>query len=145
MRAVIGLLLACSITACVDPESFEGDESVEASELEQMKLVTPQCTQAGQELGPSGHYSVPVANNGSSRCWMDRGNVSSGVRSLQRALVFCWQQNIGIDGEYGPQTQQAVRNLQTALRITVDGGYGPQTRGAMGNHFAGALFDVCAN
>jgi peptidoglycan hydrolase-like protein with peptidoglycan-binding domain len=62
---------------------------------------------------------------------MMRNNMSGGVWALQRALVHCYQQNIAIDGEFGPLTQAALRRAQERMGADPDGGYGPQTRNLM--------------
>lgn len=61
------------------------------------------------------------------------------IKQLQWDLKFCYNQNISYDGEYGPGTKQAVKNVQTYLNtaaggshgLTVDGWAGPNTRKAM--------------
>jgi hypothetical protein len=140
MKAFMGAILVCNMAACVGQEPSDEEEPVSVTE---MKLVTPQCTHAGVEVSAFGPFSVPVANNGSSSCFMDTGDVSSGVLALQRALKFCWGQNIATDSDYGPQTKQAVRNVQNILGIGVDGVYGPQTRSAMSDLFADPNANVC--
>jgi peptidoglycan hydrolase-like protein with peptidoglycan-binding domain len=47
------------------------------------------------------------------------------VKLLQQAL------GIGIDGVYGPETEEAVRSFQTAHGLTVDGVVGPATSAAL--------------
>jgi putative peptidoglycan binding protein len=91
--------------------------------------ATPQCNRAASQLPDSaaGGIWVPVASNGSSDCWMARGNYSGGVWALQRALRFCYFQNIAVDNDYGPATQQALRNVQGAIGARKDGEYGPET------------------
>ncbi len=39
--------------------------------------------------------------------------------------------DIDVDGDFGPQTQKAVRQMQEAMGITVDGVVGPETAGKM--------------
>lgn len=146
MKAFMGAILVCNVVACIEQEPSIDQEPADDEEpvsVTEMKLVTPQCTHAGVEVSAFGPYSVPVANNGSSSCFMDSGDVSSGVRALQRALKFCWGQNISTDSSYGPQTKQAVRNVQGFVGIKVDGVYGPQTRSAMTDFFADPNSDVC--
>ncbi|MEV6966171.1 peptidoglycan-binding domain-containing protein [Hamadaea sp. NPDC051192] len=51
--------------------------------------------------------------------------------------MFCYGQGISIDGEYGPNTRQAVKNVQSYLNTyegagwAVDGWAGPGTRKKM--------------
>jgi murein L,D-transpeptidase YcbB/YkuD len=70
---------------------------------------------------------VPAASNNNRLCWMDMNNVSGGVRALQRALRYCYTQNIAIDGIYGPQTRDALRRVQGRVGARQDGVYGPET------------------
>jgi len=50
------------------------------------------------------------------------------VEMLQEAL------GIGVDGIYGPETEEAVRSLQSAHGLTVDGIVGPATIAALRGH-----------
>jgi peptidoglycan hydrolase-like protein with peptidoglycan-binding domain len=133
-------ILICNVVACAEQEPPDEEEPVSVTE---MKLVTPQCTHAGVVTGQLGPISVPLASNGSSTCFMESGDVSSGVLALQRALKFCWGQNIATDSDYGSQTKQAVRNLQKMLGISADGVYGPQTHLEMGDIFADPNTNAC--
>ena len=57
-----------------------------------------------------------------------RGSSGEAVRRLQRSLVLGkLLPNTGIDGSFGPVTEQAVRSFQQAVGIGVDGVVGPQT------------------
>jgi peptidoglycan hydrolase-like protein with peptidoglycan-binding domain len=56
------------------------------------------------------------------------GSTGEAVRRLQRSLVIGeLLPNTGIDGIFGPATEQAVRSFQQAVGIGVDGIVGPQT------------------
>jgi peptidoglycan hydrolase-like protein with peptidoglycan-binding domain len=50
------------------------------------------------------------------------------VKTLQRAL------HIAVDGEFGPETEAAIRRFQAEHGLEVDGEVGPQTWGALGYH-----------
>lgn len=86
----------------------------------------------------SGFMRVPTIGRETNayNCHLGTGNYGSAVRVLQASLIQCQFQNIATDSEFGPRTQQAVRNAQRQLNewynanIAVDGSYGPQTRRA---------------
>lgn len=57
-----------------------------------------------------------------------RGSKGGWVRKCQAILEANMGQDIGaVDGDYGPRTEQAVRNVQAFFGIHVDGVCGPQT------------------
>ncbi|GIG68931.1 peptidoglycan-binding domain-containing protein [Phytomonospora endophytica] len=61
------------------------------------------------------------------------------IRQIQWDLKLCYGQSLRVDGEYGPITREAVRNVQRYLNtpqggshgLLVDGWSGPRTRKAM--------------
>jgi hypothetical protein len=91
--------------------------------------ATPQCTKRLDHLPDSaaGGLWVPAASNNVRLCWMDLNNLSSGVWALQRALRYCYGQNIAIDSQYGPQTRDALWRVQGVVGAQQDGEYGPET------------------
>lgn len=58
---------------------------------------------------------------------LSRNDKGDAVRTLQGAL------KIGIDGKFGPATEEAVKNFQSKNKITADGVVGPSTWAALGN------------
>jgi peptidoglycan hydrolase-like protein with peptidoglycan-binding domain len=64
-------------------------------------------------------------------CTQHQGDRGNGVRAIQRALNFCYQQGLAVDGSFGPKTYQALRTVQRQVGVTVDGKFGPQTMNAM--------------
>jgi peptidoglycan hydrolase-like protein with peptidoglycan-binding domain len=50
------------------------------------------------------------------------------VRTLQQAL------HVAVDGEFGPETENAIRHFQSQHNLEVDGVAGPQTWSALGYH-----------
>lgn len=62
-----------------------------------------------------------------------RGDHGDHVVRLQQALVEQGFQlpGAGVDGRFGPETEQAVRNYQAANGLQVDGIVGPRTMGAL--------------
>lgn len=55
------------------------------------------------------------------------GSTGDHVKYLQGVLKAKAGQNVTIDGNFGPQTDTAVKNLQRFFKLTVDGVVGPQT------------------
>jgi peptidoglycan hydrolase-like protein with peptidoglycan-binding domain len=61
-----------------------------------------------------------------------RGSTGDAVRAVQgefqfRNLSGDPHNGVQIDGDFGPQTEDAVRNFQQALAVSVDGIVGPMT------------------
>ncbi len=81
----------------------------------------------------SGNAQVPgdtslVSSDDSASCVMhEGGGDDEAVVVLQTALVRCNGQSVGVDGDYGAQTTQAVMNVQQQHGVTADGAYGPGT------------------
>jgi len=108
------------------------------------------CTGTSLVTGGGGdQIRVPTTTNGSKNvtCDLALGNTGSGVARLQVALdnSLCNPPGAGlaVDGDYGPLTQQAVRNTQAAYGVAVDGIYGPVTGHAMWWPVAGSNGTVC--
>lgn len=59
----------------------------------------------------------------------------------QRQLNSVREDNIAVDGIYGPVTRAATREFQRRAGITVDGIVGPETRGAMRDRIGGDVDD----
>lgn len=62
------------------------------------------------------------------------GSTGNAVRALQYALRDCGitgVRGIAADGDYGSQTTTAVRNYQSAEKLSVDGVAGPATRSSL--------------
>lgn len=80
---------------------------------------------------------VPTTARGNNQrhCILTRGlNDVHGVFKLQDAINKCYPQfsaGVGFDGDYGPNTERAVRQIQRKEGVTVDGVYGPDTKTAM--------------
>lgn len=63
---------------------------------------------------------------------VQRGSTGDAVRGVQEEFQFRNlsgdpHKGVQIDGAFGPQTEEAVRNFQQALAIAVDGVVGPVT------------------
>lgn len=59
------------------------------------------------------------------------GDTGPQVRALQRALAHLGYSPGKVDGDYGAATTSAVKQFQTASKLTADGIFGPATRTAM--------------
>ncbi|MFE5210604.1 glycoside hydrolase domain-containing protein [Streptomyces sp. NPDC056600] len=59
------------------------------------------------------------------------GSSGEPVTRLQRALTAALGRTVGIDGSFGPATDQAVRDYQSSRGLTVDGIVGSGTWGAL--------------
>jgi hypothetical protein len=63
---------------------------------------------------------------------LKRGDRGQGVVALQRSLNLVAGKSLGEDGNFGPATDQAVRDLQRLFKLAqVDGVVGPQTKGVL--------------
>ena len=62
---------------------------------------------------------------------LQSGSTGEAVRRLQRALTAALGRTVGIDGVFGTQTGQAVRDYQSSRGLGVDGIVGAQTWGAL--------------
>jgi peptidoglycan hydrolase-like protein with peptidoglycan-binding domain len=58
------------------------------------------------------------------------GDAEHPVRTLQH-LLRAQKQTVAVDGQFGPQTEAAVRAFQTAKKLAVDGIVGPLTWAAI--------------
>ena len=70
-----------------------------------------------------------MANSGQPT--ISQGATGEPVRRLQRALRRTPDLGLAVDGIFGPQTDQAVRDFQQANGLTVDGVVGPLTWAAL--------------
>ena len=96
--------------------------------------ATPTCTKSVTYQSAI----VPASSSGSVTCLMSRGANSDAVYKLQDTLNDCYaaalestDRNlwpITRDGDFGPNTQKALRQVQAREGIDDDGKYGPQTR-----------------
>jgi peptidoglycan hydrolase-like protein with peptidoglycan-binding domain len=99
------------------------------------QAALPTCNEAVRKASPSGKVMfVPVYYATLSKdCVMRRGNINNGVRYLQLIMRDQYDKNIAVDGNFGGQTEAALRSLQGELccGLITDGIYGRQTRDAI--------------
>ncbi|MEU6200251.1 peptidoglycan-binding domain-containing protein [Streptomyces sp. NPDC047061] len=85
-------------------------------------------------VGGGWYLHVPSAGSGNYNCVVARGMNSLPVLVVQESLNACFGQNIAEDRDFGPATEQAVKNAQTKINkdwgshvLDVDGRFGPIT------------------
>jgi len=96
-----------------------------------------------KSLTGNGYLEMPGLSSGSTYCHLQRGNSSRAVTILQETFNRCYADDlgldlghgggvhIGVDGNFGPETETAMRRVQAYHGISADGVYGPNTRNAM--------------
>ncbi|GHA89376.1 peptidoglycan-binding protein [Streptomyces termitum] len=92
------------------------------------------CTYRTTYTDTAGYYtSIPtVGLRGTNFCVLSRGSSNLGVYELQVTLFLCYGQDTnGLDGDFGPGTEAALKRVQAGLGLTADGVYGPNTRDAL--------------
>ncbi|MDF3144541.1 MULTISPECIES: peptidoglycan-binding domain-containing protein [unclassified Streptomyces] len=94
------------------------------------------CNQSTTYTANEGYWTgyVPT-HNGERDCTMSQGASGRAVWALQRALKYCYSQNITVDSEFGPKTRDALEAAQRSAGVTADGIYGPNTAEALEFHF----------
>jgi len=143
-RSIVTLVAAIGISACGlegepgEDELQDGDElpaeQAEAGDPEAaapdgtdpLLLATPTCN----GVANWGGAAVP-AFNGNVSCNMVRGTNSGAVRQLQRSMNVCYGEHLVLDGDFGGNTEAALRRTQAKAGTAADGQYGPNTRRAM--------------
>ena len=99
------------------------------------EAALPICTTRAELTGNYGAKiwvpAIPVNYTYSTDCQLKRGVNNDAVRVLQASAANILDRNLAVDGDFGGNTQQAVRDVQRVYGIRIDGVYGPQTRGAL--------------
>ncbi len=65
--------------------------------------------------------------------YLDKESQGRAAAALQLALIFAGfaTDELDLDGDYGDQTAESVKNLQRHLGIEADGNFGPATKEAL--------------
>lgn len=92
------------------------------------RLANPNALRIGQILRLTGPAATPPAGLGKRN--LKVGATGADVRELQTRLNGHGAR-VKVDGEYGPDTRDAVRAFQKKNRLTVDGIAGPKTVAAL--------------
>lgn len=78
--------------------------------------------------------SRPPTNNGMGNfSYLSSGSQGNDVRILQISLNSFGFNSGGVDGDFGPQTDKALRAFQKASKIAADGSFGPESLNAILN------------
>lgn len=88
---------------------------------------------------PAGPTPAP-APAPQGRAEVRQGSTGGDVQYLQQIISDHAGGNIDVDGQFGPQTDARVRDVQTAYGLAVDGIVGPQTWGVLERLAAGEPF-----
>lgn len=86
------------------------------------------------------HINLPsISRNGLDiNCQLQDGNYNNdSVYKLQDMLRLCYGQNIARDGDFGPNTEKALKNVQGSVGVPASGVYNPTT----GANVVWPLFD----
>src|SRR5690606_36525176 len=78
-----------------------------------------------EESGTVDSHTWTALLSAGSTPTLQQGSSGEAVRRLQRALTAALGRTVGIDGLFGPQTDQAVRDYQDTRGLDVDGIVGP--------------------
>lgn len=73
---------------------------------------------------------MPFRDN-SINCQLAENNNSDAVKALQQQMDLCYGKRLDVDGDFGPRTKQAMKEVQRAAGAEDDGIYGPEARGKM--------------
>lgn len=124
-------LVEPSASEVLSPEGAPNPDDL--AQRRDMALLLPHCTHSQWVQMSSAFFKwidYPMHDGVLDRgvCMMAQGAQGNAVTALQWALSRCGHQAITIDGIYGSQTSQAVRNVQQRGGVTVDGIWGPETR-----------------
>jgi|GEM_PF-2232570 len=126
------------------PTVKQGDESAEVYALQQLLRFHGAGIAADGKFGPQTFTAVKnfqtnkgLASDGivGSQTWSaliqgaqaTQGATGEHVRAIQYLLKNKFGSGINVDGIFGPQTAQAVKDFQTQKGLTSDGIVGPQT------------------
>lgn len=116
-------------------EAFEsGEAEASGSELSALETLLEAETGVGTGLADRviGIAQFVAGPN------LRRGSKGAGVAALQRALVALGA-DIAVDGDFGSNTERAVRAFQARLGLAVDGIVGPQTKAAIAAELGGRV------
>lgn len=102
-------------------------------------LTNPSLARRGDiNLNTVHHVNITVDNGAasgaaSSRDWLQLGDTGDAVKAMQALLIACGYNcgAAGADGDFGAETEKALKAFQQANWLTVDGEYGAKTKAAL--------------
>jgi hypothetical protein len=119
------LLLAILLVGGLALAGVFSDSNSEQAATTAQQLTSSPATTARTTTQSVG-TSVPAPTT-----TLEPGDTGPQVKALQRALVQLGYSVGTIDGTYGPTTETALKQFQTAAGLTPDGVFGPTTRAAL--------------
>jgi len=143
MRRLMKALLAVVVPAMLVTGVSTADATPQAAEVA--------CTSFSNVwVGASYYLHVPSTywDSYNFNCVVVRGHHNVAVLALQESLNACYYQGIAEDSDFGPNTEQAVRNAQIIINsyptepvVDEDGRFGPETS----SHFEFQAYDHSNN
>jgi len=132
MHILMKALLAVVVSAAV----LTGATTAEAAPAPEAVAAEVACNAfTNVSVGGGWYLHVPSlgGSSGNFNCVVVRGHHNIAVLVVQESLNACYQQGLQEDGDFGGNTEQAVKNAQTRINQTygnvlgVDGRFGPAT------------------
>jgi hypothetical protein len=110
-----------------------GASAAHAAEVQCNTVLSKVRVSNGSILSiPALYPSLSAYNCIVVRGMRDSSTAPGPVGQLQVTLRTCYHKSyVGLDGDFGPVTERAAREVQAAVGVSVDGRYGPRTMAAM--------------
>jgi hypothetical protein len=133
MRRLMTALLIAMVPAMLvtSASGAAAEDFAPAAEVHCASFSNVNVRSAGQQ------YFLHVPSTGwdsyNYNCVLARGDHNVGVLALQESLNACYGQGLAQDSDFGPLTEQAVKNVQNEINeifgnvLAVDGRFGPKT------------------
>lgn len=136
----VASLAICIVAATPQMASASADTGVHSvytptAKVQPMSGGYPECSYTAlfAPSGPGDSYARLPSTTPSSlgNCTLNQGTSNSAVEELQRALNGCYNRGLALDGQFGPATRSALRQVQSSIGVSADGIFGPATRDAI--------------
>lgn len=143
-KIMIGVAIAAIITGIVLYVKMKKNATTQAAfnkystpSKATSKTATSKSTVASKSSSTQPAGSITLSTNTT----LKNGSTGSGVTALQSALSALGYTVGTIDGDFGSNTESAVKTFQTANGLTVDGVAGPITLAAINNQSSQSLIE----